>query len=163
MRNNSKNQNNQLPNQVEAEITYPFNPKLPSSLMKERIIEINKLCYNAQINDEGLIKENEVDVNSLVTEACAVQEIYEKISDVGEFINFYYHINSAFQLLLVDKPDEVKEIFKTYRDLTSIFRVIEKQKKHIHIKWSEANQILSDLDTLECEELSRLKGARTHD
>lgn len=143
--------------ETKKTIKLPFNHAMPSSLSNERINELNQLAVRAQLNDQGIIEDNEVDESSLVIETCAMKEVYEELSDIGEYGDFYYHIDSAFDLLLADRPKDTKGIFQSYKDLTSMFRIIEKQKKFIQQRWKEVNLILKDVDTLDCEDIERRK------
>ncbi len=163
--NNSKNQlsnsqlhSQQLPSQVVAEIKLPFNPDIPSSVPKERIIELNQLAKNAFLNTEKSSADYSI-MHDLIVETCALKEVHEELSDIGEFGDFYYHIDSAFALLIADNPSNIKGVFQTYKDLTSLFRVIEKQKVFIQQKWQELERVMGDINILDSENVARYKAS----
>lgn len=147
----SKTQTIQLPSQVVAVIKSPFNPDLPSSLTKDRINELNHLALKATIDDRRPVG-NKIDNHYLLMEAFAIEELCKALLDVdGDTIDFYYHINSAFKMLLQDRPREFDSVFSSYSKLTNILRLIEKHQKYINIKLNDTQHILFDMDALDEE------------
>lgn len=154
---NIKNQNQQLPNQVVAEIKLPFNPELPSSLSKERINELNQLSLRAFLNKRTSGIPDYNIMHDLIIETCFIKDLAEQIGDLNACGKFYTHIDEAFEMLLTDKGSNTKEVFRSYQFLTSLFRLIESNKDIMNDKWIEAERILNDIDVLDSEDIKRYK------
>lgn len=101
-------------------------------------------------------------MDDLLIETSAMADVFEKISEVGTYIGFYENINKAFELLiqhnLKNNPEEVKTVFSNYIQLTTMFRVIEREKERIYKNWSEAQQVLTDINIVDMEDVKRRKG-----
>lgn len=87
----------------------------------------------------------------LVLETCALQEVLGTAVQVGITLNFYENIDDAFRCLLDAKPERAGTIFETYRQLSSLFTIIERNKSIMDRKRQEMDQILKDLETLDVE------------
>jgi len=154
----SKQENNQLPSQVAADqiiVNSPFNPEAYSVLGADRIKIINALCVDSQLRDGDT---SEVDYTALQAESCNLQEIFDKLVDFDSFTHFYTHIDWAFERLLKDRPNESADIFRSYKMVTSLFRILNKHSETIQNKFNDLNILIRDLDTLEGEKYDFEKG-----
>jgi hypothetical protein len=136
--------------------TQTLNKKLntdrPSELSKERRIQLNQLAEQALLNTGKAETENNNCLDSLLLETVAMDEVLAEVSDIsGSYVDFYSDIDQAFGLLIKQNPNA----FRTYQQLSRMFRVFEKHNTVTESKWSEALQILADLNTIDKE---RLKG-----
>lgn len=133
---------------------------LRSSLSVQRLEQLNSMATQAAENSGDMSTESYMD--DLLIETAAMEDIFEQISEVGTYNGFYENINKAFELLIQhnrsQRPEEVKTVFSNYIQLTTIFRVIEKEKAIINQKWTEAQRILDDLNTIDSEDVERRKG-----
>lgn len=159
--NNSKNK--QLPFQVVAEqnLTLPFNSELPSSLSVERINQLNYLAYDAEVR-YGERSGDAVGEGAMLVEAFGLVEVLEVLCYFDDDVNFHSNINSAFKELIKSHPENIESIFNTYRDLTVLFRVLLKQQLYLHQKLDDYNAIADDFNTLDTENVERMRGGRNN-
>lgn len=161
---NSKNQINQFPYQVVAEenLTFPFNTELPSRLSKERISQLNYLSYDAELRYGARDKER-VDEGSLMIECFGLIEALEMATDFDSGKDFHNNIWRAFSNLIKECPNDRASIFSTYSDLTSLFRVLLKQKEYLDAKLKECNAIVSDFNILDEESVEQVRGGMSNE
>lgn len=124
------------------------------TLSQERRLLIDALKEQAYANSVRFNPtQKEQCYGELHAEYLGLIELFEELSDVGAFLNFYENIESAFLLLLKDKPRDSEQTFKSFLQLTSLFRVIEANKPLIHTKIAEFRQLIQDMDAIEAEGL----------
>lgn len=77
-----------------------------------------------------------------VTECIQLKEVLEEVLQVGVPLDFYRNIEDAFHLLIANRPNQAVNAFETYSQLTSLFRVIERNKDAIEAMTSEINSTI---------------------
>ena len=143
-------------------LTGLINIELRSTLPVERLQQINHLAVQAHVNSGLSPKTDSMYLDSLVVETCALKDVYEGLSETGIFNNFYENIDKAFRLLIEKTPHKAGEVFETYSQLNSLFRVIDKEKSIINQKWQETSKLLDDINIIDEEDVSRRKGGFDH-
>ena len=124
------------------------------SLSQERRILIDALKEQAYSNTIRFISTHkEQYYGDLHVEYQSLIELFEELGEVGAFLNFYENIDDAFLLLLKEKPRESEQTFKSFLQLTTLFRVIEANKSLIHTKVAEFKQLIQDMEAIEAEDL----------
>ncbi|PTS96278.1 hypothetical protein DBR11_19440 [Pedobacter sp. HMWF019] len=132
---------------------------MAQKLSKDRIMMIDHLKEQAfQNTTKSISKEEWQKVGDLTIETLKLIEVFEVISEIGIFLNFYETIDDAFTLLLENEPENQEKIFRTYKQLTRLFRVIEKNENTIVSKQYELKALLRDLDILETDSFQQPKG-----
>jgi hypothetical protein len=154
---------NQLPSEVAADQitnTTPFNSEAPSALTPERIKQINRLCLEAELKS-GFSQTPiaNFDHMSLMLATSGMKEVLEAINDFDSFIHFYRVIDGAFESHLEKNPTDAVNVMRTYKRLTSMFRILNKHNELIYDNLTELNQLTIDVDTLEQEGFNSKGGA----
>ena len=126
-----------------------FDLNMPSKVSIQRRVQLNQMAKQAFLNT-GLEEIQGRDIVIDLTQEClAMDEVFEQASGIGSYVHFYENIDSAFSALIEINPSA----FRTYKELTSMFRILEKHQNTIHKKWNELRHVLVDLDVLEGEML----------
>jgi hypothetical protein len=158
MLSNTNNVGNTVPAGNQLPISKPFNSEAPSSLSTERIKEINALCLNAYPKGSKPTLDS-VEHYHLMSEIYHLQEVFEELTDLNTNEHtFFYVVNSAFESLILSKPNDTKEIFNVYKELTNMFRVFGRNHDVIDSKLDEINILCKDVELLETESFNHSKG-----
>jgi hypothetical protein len=81
-------------------------------------------------------------LHSHVAECIQLKEVLEEAMQVGVPLDFYRNVEAAFHLLIANRPDQAANVFETYSQLTSLFRVMERNKDAIEAMISEINSTI---------------------
>lgn len=124
------------------------------SLSQERRLLIDALKEQAYVNSIRFVSTHKEEYyGDLNVEYLNLIELFEELSEVGIFLNFYENIERAFLLLLREKPRDSEQIFKSFQQLTTLFRVIEANKSLIQTKIVEFRELIQDMEAIEAEDL----------
>lgn len=138
-------------------LTNQFDVNAPSALSLDRINHLNRLARQA-FNNSGRTESGHNDLGACLQVECfAMEEILREITEFDTYVEFYSHINAAFDMLI----EKDKSAFRTYKMLTTMFRVFARHEAIAEGKWKEVRQVLSDIDVLEGEAIERRKGDNT--
>ena len=120
------------------------------TLQSERTQFINHLRSQAsrtRNNPENINDEVNYDLD---VEACEMIEVLQALNDInGLDSTFFYNLNDAFKLLLIDNPGKAEEIFNSHAIITDLFRTVALRSEIINNKMEEYNSLLKDLEDLD--------------
>jgi len=117
----------------------------PSILSEDRRVLISLLV--GQITTNGHDVRETDKLAGLQADCYAMEEVLQEIAQVGHVIDYYNHIDKAFELLISNEPGA----FRTYKMLTAMFRIFSKHQNVIYDKLNEVSRLISDLDIIESE------------
>ncbi|PTS91542.1 hypothetical protein DBR11_28875 [Pedobacter sp. HMWF019] len=86
---------------------------------------------------------NSIDtLNNHVAECIQLKEVLEEVLKVGVPLDFYRNVEEAFHLLIANRPNQAVNTFETYSQLTSLFRVMERNKDAVEAMIAEINSTI---------------------